>query len=82
MDEKQLRTLGDAELAQITGGVSITLTLDKAGASLTGPLGQVSIPSPFAVAGRIAGGLLGATGDALNKAGDAFTTAGHLFDLG
>jgi hypothetical protein len=82
MDERYLQNLSDAELDQVTGGVSISLTLDKSGASLAGPLGNLTIPNPLTLVGKLAGGLLGATGDLLGKLGGALTSAGHLFDFG
>jgi hypothetical protein len=81
MDEQHIQNLSDAELEQVTGGVSINLTLDKSGISLAGPLGQLSIPNPLALVGKVASGLLGATGDLLGKLGGALTNAGQLFDF-
>ena len=81
MDERHIQNLSDAELEQVAGGVSISLTLDKSGVSLAGPLGQLSIPNPLALVGKLANGLLGATGDLLGKLGGALTHAGQLFDF-
>jgi hypothetical protein len=82
MDERYIQTLSDAELEQVAGGVTVSLTLDKAGVSLNGPLGQLSIPNPLALVGKIASGLLGGVGDLLGKLGGALSSAGQLFDFG
>jgi hypothetical protein len=78
---EHFQNLSDAELEQATGGVTISLTLNKNSASLAGPLGELTIPNPLAIVGRLAGGLLGAAGNLLGKVGGALTHAGHLFDF-
>lgn len=79
---EQFQTLSDAELEQAAGGVTISLTLDKNGAAVSGPLGEIKLPNPFAVVRKAVGGVLGATGKLLETAGGALTSLGHLFDFG
>ena len=81
MNEQQIQNLSDAELEQAVGGVSIGLTLDKAGISLSGPLGELKLPNPLTLVGQVASGLFGATGDLLTKVGGALTSVGQLFDF-
>jgi hypothetical protein len=82
MHEGHFQDLSDAELEQASGGVSINLTLGKGGVSLSGPLGELSIPNPFALVGKLLGGALGAVGDLFGKVGGALSSAGQLFDFG
>ena len=81
MNEVQFDTLSDAELEQAAGGVTISLTLDKAGAALSGPLGEIKIPNPLTAIGKTVGGLFGVTGDLLKTVGGALTHVGQLFDF-
>lgn len=81
MNEQQSQNLSDAELDLAVGGVSIGLTLDKSGISLSGPLGELKVPNPLALVGSLAGGLFGAAGDLLSKVGGGLTAVGHLFDF-
>jgi len=74
--------VSDAALEQVNGGVTISLSLDKEGVSLDGPLGTVSIPNPFSLIGKAISGTLGAAGDLLSKVGGELTKAGQLFDFG
>ncbi len=74
--------VSDATLEQVNGGVTISLSLDKEGVSLDGPLGTLSIPNPFSLIGKAIGGTLGAAGDLLSKVGGELTKAGQLFDFG
>jgi hypothetical protein len=74
--------VSDAALEQVNGGVTISLSLDKEGVSLDGPLGTVSIPNPFTLIGKAISGTLGAAGDLLSKVGGQLTKAGQLFDFG
>jgi hypothetical protein len=78
---KQFQTLSDAELDQAAGGVEISLTLDEGGASLKGPLGEVTVPNPIALVGKTLGGLFGASGELLTSAGGELTKVGQLFDF-
>lgn len=81
MNDKHFEILSDAQLEQAAGGVTISLTLDKQGASLAGPLGELKIPNPLTLIGKTIGGLFGATGDLLKGAGGALTQVGQLFDF-
>jgi hypothetical protein len=74
--------VSDAALEQVNGGVTISLTLDKEGVSLDGPLGTISVPNPFSLIGKAISGTLGAAGDLLSKVGGELTKAGQLFDFG
>ncbi len=74
--------VSDAALEQVNGGVTISLSLDKEGVSLDGPLGTLSIPNPFSLIGKAISGTLGAAGDLLSKVGGELTKAGQLFDFG
>jgi hypothetical protein len=74
--------VSDAALEQVNGGVTISLTLDKEGVSLDGPLGTVSVPNPFSLIGKAISGTLGAAGDLLSRVGGELTKAGQLFDFG
>jgi hypothetical protein len=74
--------VSDAALEQVNGGVTISLSLDREGVSLDGPLGTVSIPNPFSLIGKAISGTLGAAGDLLSKVGGELTKAGQLFDFG
>jgi bacteriocin-like protein len=78
----EFQTVSDAELEQVTGGVTISLNVDGEGVSLEGPLGKFSAPNPFRLVGKALSGTLGAAGDLLSKLGGALTNAGHLFDFG
>jgi hypothetical protein len=82
MGEQHFQILSDAELEQAAGGVTISLTLDKSGAALSGPLGDFKIPNPFAIIGKTVSGLFGLTGDVLKTVGGALTSLGQLFDFG
>jgi hypothetical protein len=81
MNDKHFEILSDVELEQAAGGVSISLTLDKDGASLAGPLGELKVPNPLTLIGKTIGGLFGATGELLKGAGGALTSVGQLFDF-
>jgi hypothetical protein len=74
--------VSDAALEQVNGGVTISLTLDKEGVSLDGPLGTLSVPNPFSLIGKAISGTLGAAGDLLSRVGGELTKAGQLFDFG
>jgi hypothetical protein len=78
----QFVSVSDAELDQVTGGATISLSLDGDGISLESPLGSISLPSPFKLVGQAVSGTLGAAGDLLSKLGGALTSAGQLFDFG
>ena len=78
----QLQTLSDAELDQVTGGVTFSLNLDGDGISVESPLGKLSVPNPFKLAGQLIGGTLGTAGELLAKLGGALSKAGQLFDFG
>jgi len=78
----QFETVSDAELEQVTGGVTISLSLDNEGISLEGPLGKVTVPNPISLVGKAVSGTLGAAGELLSKLGGALTNAGQLFDFG
>ena len=78
----ELQTLSDADLDQVTGGVTISLSVDGEGISLDGPLGKISVPNPFKLVGKALSGTLGAAGDLLSKLGGALSSAGQLFDFG
>lgn len=82
MNEQHFQTLSDAELEQAAGGVSISLTLDKSGVALAGPLGEIKVPNPFTVLKKAVGGVFGATGELLKGVGGTLTSLGGLFDLG
>jgi hypothetical protein len=79
--DKKFETLSDAELDQAAGGVSISLTLDKGGASLESPLGEIKINNPLKLIGKTISGLFGAAGDLLEHAGGTLTKVGQLFDF-
>ena len=81
MNEGHFQNLSDAELEQAAGGVSINLTLDKAGISLSGPLGELKLPNPLALVGQIAGGIFGSAGELLKNVGGALSSVGQLFDF-
>jgi bacteriocin-like protein len=78
----EFQTVSDAELEQVTGGVTISLSLDGKGLSVDGPLGKLSVPNPFKLVGKALSDTLGAAGDLLSKLGGALSSAGHLFDFG
>jgi hypothetical protein len=78
----QFQTVSDADLEQVTGGVTISLNLDGDGLSLDGPLGKISVPNPFKLVGKALSDTFGAAGDLLSKLGGALTKAGQLFDFG
>lgn len=82
MNDTQFETVSDLALEQVTGGASITLTVDREGISLDGPLGEVSVPNPFALVGKALAGTLSAAGELLTKLGGSLTKAGQLFDFG
>jgi hypothetical protein len=79
--KEQIQNLSDAELEQAVGGVSINLTLDKAGISLSSPLGELKLPNPLKAVGEIAGAVFGTAGDLLGKVGGALTSIGQIFDF-
>lgn len=82
MNAAQFVSVSDTELEQVTGGATISLSLDGDGISLDSPLGTLSVPSPFKLVGQAVSGTLGAAGDLLSKLGGALTSAGQLFDFG
>ena len=81
MNDKHFEILSDAELDQAAGGVTISLTLDKDGASLAGPLGELKVPNPITLIGKTIGGVFGGAGELLTGAGGALTDIGQLFDF-
>lgn len=78
----QFVAVSDSELDTVTGGATISLTVDGEGINLDSPIGSVSVPSPFKLVGQAVSGTLGAAGDLLSKLGGALTSAGQLFDFG
>jgi hypothetical protein len=82
MNAAHFETVSDAALEQVNGGVTVSLSFDSEGISLDGPLGTLSVPSPFALIGKAISGTLGTAGDLLSKLGGELTKAGQLFDFG
>lgn len=78
----QFQTVSDADLEQVTGGVTFSLNLDGDGISIESPLGKVSVSNPFKLVGKAVSETLGAAGDLLAKLGGALSKAGQLFDFG
>lgn len=78
----QFVSVSDAQLEQVTGGATISLSLDGEGISFESPLGSVSVTNPFKLVGEAVSGTLGAAGSLLTKLGGALTSAGQLFDFG
>ena len=79
--QTHFQTLSDVELEQAAGGVSISLSLDKSGVSLAGPLGELKISNPLKLIGKLVGGTFDAAGDLLKATGGALTEVGQLFDF-
>lgn len=70
MEDTRIETLDDAALDQVTGGgVGLSISIDGKGISFSGPLGEVHVPNPLAVAGKLVGGTLQAAGAVLEGAG-------------
>ena len=78
----QFQTVSDADLEQVTGGVTFSINLDGEGLSVEGPLGKVSVPNPFKLVGKALSDTLGTAGDLLSRLGGALTKAGQIFDFG
>ena len=78
----QFQTVSDAELEQVTGGVTFSINLDGEGLSVEGPLGKVSVPNPFKLVGKALSDTLGTAGELLSRLGGALTKAGQIFDFG
>ena len=78
---KHFESLSDVELEQVKGGVSISLGLDKNGVSLAGPLGELKIPNPLKLVGKLVGGAFDSAGSLLKATGGALTEIGQIFDF-
>jgi len=78
---KNIVTIEDAALEQVTGGLSFSLDITKAGIGASGPLGTVSFPNPFTVATDLLSGAVKGIGDLLGKLGGTLTKIGGLFDF-
>ena len=78
----QFQTVSDADLEQVTGGVTFSINLDGEGLSVEGPLGKVSVPNPFKLVGKALSDTLGTAGELLSRLGGALTKAGQIFDFG
>jgi len=70
MEDTRIETVDDADLEQITGGgVGVSISIDGSGISVSGPLGEVHVPNPLAVAGKLVGGTLQVAGGVIEAAG-------------
>ncbi|HKP60218.1 MAG TPA: hypothetical protein VJV78_26015 [Polyangiales bacterium] len=78
----QFQTVSDAELEQVTGGVTFSINVDGEGLSVEGPLGKVSVANPFKLVGKALSDTLGTAGELLTRLGGALTKVGQLFDFG
>lgn len=74
--------LNDAELELATGGVSVSVSVDRGGIALSGPLGEVRVPNPLSLVGNVVSGALNAVGGVLQGAGGALSALGHLLHGG
>lgn len=75
-------TIEDSQLDQVAGGLSFNLGFDSStGLTASGPLGDISIPSPITVATDLVGGVTGGLSEFLTKFGDKLGQLGQLFDF-
>jgi hypothetical protein len=81
MEDTQIQTLNDADLELVSGGAGagISISIGGEGISVAGPLGELHVPNPLAVAGKLVGGTLHAAGAVLEGAGHVIGKIGdHL----
>jgi len=74
--------LSDAELELATGGVSVSVSIDKGGIAIAGPLGEVRVPNPLSLLGHVVNGALNVVGGVLEGAGGALRALGRVFHGG
>lgn len=78
----QFETIQDSSLDQVTGGLSFNIGFDSnTGLTASGPLGEISVPSPLSIAQNVIGTATNTISTLLQKVGAAFTKLGQLFDL-
>jgi hypothetical protein len=79
---KNLVTIEDAALEQVTGGLSFSIGFDtKSGLTASSPLGDLSIPNPFNIAKDLFTGASKAIGDLISKVGTKLVDVGQLFNF-
>jgi len=74
--------LSDAELDMVTGGVRVGVSIDRGGIAVSGPLGEIRVPSPLSLVGNVVNGALNAAGGVLQGAGGALSALGRLLGGG
>lgn len=74
--------LSDAELELATGGVSVSVSIDKGGVAVSGPLGEVRVPNPLTLVGQVVSGATHLVGGVLEGAGGALSALGRLLHGG
>jgi hypothetical protein len=79
MEDNRIETLDDADLENVSGGAGISISIDGSGVSLAGPLGEVHVPNPLSIAGKVVGGTLQAAGAVLEGAGHVLGKIGGHF---
>jgi hypothetical protein len=79
MDDSRIEALNDADLDQVSGGAGVSISIDGSGISLAGPLGELHVPNPLSVAGKLVGGTLQAAGAVLEGAGHVLGKIGGHF---
>lgn len=80
MEDTLIETLSDADLEQVSGGAGISISIGSSGISIAGPLGEVKVPNPLSVAGKLVGGTLQAAGAVLEGAGHVLGKIGDHID--
>jgi hypothetical protein len=79
MEDTRIESLDDADLDQVSGGAGISISIDGSGISLAGPHGELHVPNPLSIAGKLVGGTLQAAGAVLEGAGHALGKIGGHF---